>query len=289
MKTLHHLIIAVAFCAVALFTQQTAHAEAIGGGSIRITAAQPGTEIKIRYKTEQGTVEKSIAGTEVLRLSTFEIADQGGQFPLLNPTSNQFNLYKSGTTGFILTGGSDDYVRISFDQAATQEKLQLDFQWTPKLEIVPSEGDKVEVLDESDQILHDVDENALFLTSDNGMAIRFVIPEVTNQGGTDPLPPAPQGDSGGCSLAAGAAGNLGSSLCLFFRGLGPHCEKRCNNNHYLPHSRGPLFEGPTFFATSILPPPSERVTILINLFTTGGDHESAVVPAKTLPGRFKIS
>jgi|GEM_PF-5479736 len=211
MKTFRSLTLAAALIA-ASFTHATAFAEAIGGGSIRVTAAEPGTEIQIRYQTEQGTVTKFIAGTEVLHLSTFEIVDNGGLFPLLNPTQNTFNLYKDGSTGFVINGGSDDLVRLSFEQAGTKEDLQLDFQWTPKLEILTGANDKVEVLDESDQLLHNVGEDALYLISNNGMAIRFVIPEVVDQGGNDepadqPAPPQAQA-SGGCSMAAGSAGTM---------------------------------------------------------------------------------
>jgi hypothetical protein len=225
MRTFRTLTIAAAFIA-AVFTQGKAYAETIGGGSIRVTAAEPGAQIKIRYVTEQGTVEKSIAGTEVLHLSSFTIDDQGGPFPLLSPASNQFNLYKGETTDFIIMGGSNDLVRLSFEQAGIQEELQLDFQWTPKLQILTSAADKVEVLDESDQLLHDVGEEALFLTSGNGMAIRFVVPDAGQQGsndsGNDQGPGdnlAPSGEaSGGCSMASGSAGNFGSGLCLLLPG-----------------------------------------------------------------------
>src|SRR5262245_21593713 len=125
MKTFRSLILAAAFIAAA-FSQSSAFAEAIGGGSIRVTVSEPGVQIKIRYVTEQGVVEKSIAGTEVLHLSSFTIEDQGGQFPLLSPASNQFDLYKTETTDFIVTGGSDDLVRLDFEQEEIQEKLKLD-------------------------------------------------------------------------------------------------------------------------------------------------------------------
>src|SRR4029434_9932442 len=215
MKTFRTLTLAAALIAAA-FTHATAFAEAIGGGSIRVTAAAPGTEIKIRYTTEDGIVEKSIAGTEVLHLSRFTVDDQGGQFPLLSPASNQFSLYKSGTTDFIIMGGDEDLVRLSFEQAGTQEKLQLDFQWTPKLQILTADGDKVEVLDESDQLLHDVGEDALSLVSNNGMAIRFVIPAPDQGGddlGNDPLPPAPSPASGGRRTTGGGS-NLSNGLCF---------------------------------------------------------------------------
>jgi hypothetical protein len=223
MKMLRLLIVAAAFFA-AVCSQQEAFADAIGGGSIRVTAAEAGAEIKIRYRTEQGTVEKTVADTEVLHLSTFEVVDEGGQFPVLNPTANQFILYKDETTGFILTGGSDVMVRLSFDEEGIQEELLLDFQWTPKLEILTSPADKVEVLDASDDLLNELGEDTLFLSSNNGMAIRFVVPEAEDQGGTDSgddqgpggeLVPADEAASGGCSMASGFAGNLGGGWLMF--------------------------------------------------------------------------
>src|SRR4030095_1171613 len=161
----------------------------------------------------------SIAGTEVLHLSHFTIDDQGGQFPLLSPASNQFSLYKSGTTDFIIMGGDEDLVRLSFEQAGTQEELQLDFQWTPKLQILTSANDKVEVLDESDQLLHDVTDEALSLVSNNGMAIRFVIPApAPDQGGDNPVPPASSPSSGGCAMTSGVS-NLSNGVCFLLPAL----------------------------------------------------------------------
>ena len=211
MKTKSFLTLVAALFAVA-FISTTAFAEAIGGGSIRVTLSpENAANLKIRYYTTQGNVEKLLPVEEVLHLSTTSMTNM-----------NEFSLVKEETTGFIINGNPNDtIVQLSFEKEGTHEFLQLDYQWYPKLEILTS-AEKVEVLNENGDVLHEVGADPLQLTSSNGMAVRFVV-SGADQGGDNQVPtddnndlaPAPQAEAtGGCHMAAGVSGTLGNAWLI---------------------------------------------------------------------------
>lgn len=230
-QTITSLLIAAAF---AFGMANTARAEDIGSGSIRITvSAEQAANLKVRYHTENGSADQAVTAAEVLHLSSFNVLDNGNDLPELQPTQNAFNLYKDGNIGFIVTGDSEDeIVRLSLKEAGVSAELLLDFQWMPKFEILDLDAAKVEVLNADDEVLQEVGPDAVYLTSANGMAITFA---VTDDGiddgqddgeddgnidvGGDELDNG-QPASGGCSMtAATAAGSMDLTAALAFGGM----------------------------------------------------------------------
>lgn len=233
MKTNRTIITLIATVFTAAIFNTAARADDIGNGSIRVTlSAETAADLKVRYVTEGGTVEQSIAADEVLHLSSFSIEDNGDDFPALYPQANQFNVAKEGSTGYYFAGDNDDsMVRLSFEKAGLHEELLLDFQWTPKLEILTTDADKVEVLNDVDELLEEVLVDPVQITSNAGMAIRFVVEghdgddqnpdnQPNPNEGDDGLDDAPEaGATGGCSMVNPVGASPMSGLLLVLPAL----------------------------------------------------------------------
>lgn len=209
----------------------TAQAENIGQGSIRVTlTAEDAANLQVRYQTEDGSVDQAITAEEVLKLSSFVVIDNGGDLKELQPALNSFHLERGSSIGFIMMGDDEDsLVRLNFQNAGITPELFLDFQWTPKFEILASAESKVEVLNQDDEVLHELGEDSLQILSSSGMEIRFVAPAPENDGddqGGDNQDDGQQDNgnidlgeqpaSGGCSMVgtAGSAFNLSALLVL---------------------------------------------------------------------------
>ena len=222
-KSIMSLIIAVA---AALTFQAVAHAEDIGNGSIRVTiSAEDEDKLGIRYTTEDDQVQTGMKPSEVLHLNTFGI---NGWFLL--PSPNAFTMVKGGNTLVIGVQGDqdDDVVRLNFEQEGMQAELFL----PSDIEIGTLAANKVEILDENDQVVAEVTDELKDYTSVNGMSIHFVIGEEEAQdeegddegnidlGDNDDLDNGDgQPAAGGCSLMTSASGSADLSALLAFSGL----------------------------------------------------------------------